>query len=130
MESSVRKSAISKIIGLAVGERDGAWVVKDGEEWRELSAPEIVLVDAEYAVLYRESLVPKSITKVQAMLQLKALSLWSTFAAFLASNADANDIWMLALSVDRDNAFIPVIAAVVGWDDVATDNFFIEAGKL
>lgn len=74
--------------------------------------------------------VPQSITKVQTMLQLKALGLWETFKAFLASNEDANDIWILAISVERSNSFVPIMAQVVGWDDTQTDNFFIEAVKL
>lgn len=78
----------------------------------------------------RKALVPQSITKVQAMLQLKALGLWDTLKTFLSANEDANDIWVLAISVDRNNSFVPIIAQVVGWDEVQTDNFFMEAVKL
>lgn len=87
-------------------------------------------VDGKFVTPYVAPSVPTSITKVQTMLQLKALGLWETFKAFLASNDDANDIWVLAVSVDRDNSFVPIIAQVVGWDDSQTDNFFIEGAKL
>ena len=117
-ENSVTRLADGAVIPFVDGnfdyEKYKQWV-KDG------GVPEFVEA---------EVLVPQSITKIQAMLQLKVLNLWDIFKLFLAENSDANDVWMLALSVERDNSFVPIMAQVVGWNKVQTDNFFIEAAKL
>lgn len=117
-ENSVTRLADGAVIPFVDGnfdyEKYKQWV-KDG------GVPEFVEA---------EVLVPQSITKIQAMLQLKVLNLWDIFKLFLAENSDANDVWMLALSVERDNSFVPIMAQVVGWNKVQTDNFFIKAAKL
>ena len=75
-----------------------------------------------------EDAKPKSITKIQAMRQLKSMNLWTQFQTILASNADANDEWTLALSLDISDPFIAEIGTALGITDMQT--LFNEASLL
>lgn len=69
-----------------------------------------------------------SITKIQAMRQLKSMNLWAQFQTILASNADANDEWTLALSLDISDPFTVEMATALGISDMQT--VFNEAALL
>ena len=69
-----------------------------------------------------------SITKVQAMRQLKAMSLWATFNEALATNKDAQDEWDLALGLDINDPFVSEISTALNISDIQA--LFNEASKL
>jgi len=73
---------------------------------------------------------PQTITKLQAMKQLKVLKLWSKFQNILANNADANDVWLLALNLDRKDPLVANIGKSLNLTDTDIDNLFAEASKL
>ena len=75
-----------------------------------------------------EDAKPKSITKIQAMRQLKSMNLWANLQTILASNADANDEWTLALSLEFSDPFIAQIGSALGITDMQT--LFNEASLL
>ena len=74
--------------------------------------------------------VPASITRVQAMKQLKVLTKWTVFKAVLATNVDAQDEWDLATELQRGNPFVAMLAPALNMTDADLDNLFIEASKL
>ena len=82
--------------------------------------------------------VPQSITKVQAMRAMKQIdvdavagtSMWTNFQSLLASNADANDEWVLALDLQRNNQFVRTLTPALGKTDAQIDDLFVLAGTL
>lgn len=87
-------------------------------------------VDGKFITPQPEPIQVTSITKVQAMRQLKSMNLWTEFQAMLSSNTDANDEWILALSLDINDPFVQSLAPILGItiDDLQT--LFNEASKL
>ena len=75
-------------------------------------------------------MVPQTITKLQAMKQMKAIGKWEAFKAILASNEDLNDEWGLSLNLDRSYPLVIGVAQLFEFTDVDMDNFFIAASKL
>ena len=69
-----------------------------------------------------------SITKIQAMRQLKSMNLWTQFQTILSSNSDANDEWTLALSLEFSDPFTAQIGSALGVTDMQT--LFNEASLL
>ena len=88
-----------------------------------------LLTDAEYqAAIAPAPIKITSITKIQAMRQLKSMNLWATLQTILASNADANDEWTLAISLEFSDPFIAQIGSALGITDMQT--LFNEASLL
>ena len=74
-------------------------------------------------------IVPSTITKVQAMKQMKFESLWVGFKTFINEevNEEANDEWMLATELQREHEFTLAFGMVVNKTSAEIDTFFIEA---
>lgn len=83
-----------------------------------------------YIATPKEVLTPFSITRVQAMKQMKVLGLWENFKTILASNEDAQDEWDLATLLEREHEFIAMLAPALGLSEADIDNLFIEASKI
>lgn len=131
MESSVHKSAISNITGLSVGERDGAWVVRDGETWRELTAEESSAVSVEYDRLYRESLVPKSITPQQFHRGLNKAGLYEQALTMASADFDTKMYFEKSLEFERHHPLLVSMAKVgFGLSDEQIDTMFVEWSTL
>lgn len=131
MDTSVHKQAISNVTGLQVGERNGAWVVKDVSGWRDLIAGEIDLAAAEYDRLIKEAAVPASITMRQARLVLNTAGLLSTVESSIASMPKAVQIeWEYASDVQRNSPTITTLQDALGLSDAEVDQMFVDGAKL
>ena len=88
-----------------------------------------LLTDEEFqAAITPAPIQITSITKIQAMRQLKSMNLWANLQTILASNADANDEWTLALSLEFSDPFTAEIGTALGIADMQT--VFNEASLL
>ena len=85
-------------------------------------------VDGKFITPQPEPVQVTSITKVQAMRQLKAMSLWETFKEVLASSQDAQDEWDLALGLDINDPFVSEISTALNISDIQA--LFNAASKL
>jgi hypothetical protein len=74
--------------------------------------------------------IPQTITKLQAMKQLKVINKWDTMKAMLAQNEEINDEWMLSDNLNRSYPLVLKMAKGMGFNDEELDIFFIEADKL
>ena len=74
--------------------------------------------------------VPQTITKLQAMKQLKVIDKWNTLKAILASDEDVNDEWVLSDNLNRTYPLVLGMAQALGISDEELDTLFIEASKL
>lgn len=74
--------------------------------------------------------VPQTITKIQAMKQMKVIGKWETFKTVLASDEDINDEWLLSDNLNRTYPLVLGIGQMFEFTDTDLDNFFIEASKL
>lgn len=133
MDTNVHKQAIAKVVGLQVGERDGVWVVKDSAGWRELSAEENTMVDTEYSILFRDSMVPKSITSIQGLLAIDAAGMSSMYEAWandpvrtFAERAFINK----AQTWNRDDPTLLAAATAFNLTSEQIDNMFIMGATL
>lgn len=129
MDNGIYKKAIQAATGLQVGFTED-WVVNEEGKWRGLSSKEIEASMLEYEKLFRENVVPKAITKVQAMKALKAAQLWDAFKTALASNVDAQDEWELALELQREHPFVIGLASTLTLSETQLDDLFIQAATF
>ena len=74
--------------------------------------------------------VPQTITKLQAMKQLKTIGKWEALKAILASNEDINDEWLLSDNLNRSYLLVLQMAQALNLTDEEVDTLFIEASKL
>ena len=74
--------------------------------------------------------VPQTITKLQAMKQMKAIGKWEAFKTVLANDDDVNDEWVLSDNLNRTYPLVLGIGQLFGFTDADMDNFFIEADKM
>ena len=81
-------------------------------------------------VKYRKSQVPKSITPLQAKLQLLKLGLLDEVEALVSGDRTAQLYWEYASVVERDNAVLLLMANSLGLTSEQVDEMFIEASKL
>lgn len=135
MDNGIYKNAITGILGFSVGEQSGAWVVKDGEQWRELTAQESADVQVEYDRMYKESIVPKHISTRQARLALLSVGMLGEVETAIAGMASpereqAQIEWQYASEVFRDNPLIIGMATQLGMNSDQIDQLFIDASKL
>ena len=80
---------------------------------------------------YLASLVPQSITKLQAMKAMKQTgTMWVDLKVLLASSEDANDEWTLALNLDRQNDFVVSIGLALSKTEQELDDLFTLASTL
>ena len=81
-------------------------------------------------VEYRKSQVPKSITPLQAKLQLLKLGLLDEVEALATGDRTSQLYWEYASVVERDNAVLLLMANSIGLTSEQVDEMFIEASKL
>lgn len=74
--------------------------------------------------------VPQTITKLQAMKQLKAIDKWNALKVVLASNEDVNDEWVLSDNLNRTYPLVLGMAQALDISDEELDTLFVEASKL
>jgi len=129
MNNALRKTAISKVTGLQVGFTD-EFVVMENGEWRALSAAENTAVDAEYDLLYKDSLVPKVITPRQARLALLQATLLDEVELLLSNDKAMQIWWEYSLEIERNHTHIEAMATALGLTAVQLDDLFILAATL
>jgi hypothetical protein len=76
------------------------------------------------------SIVPQSITRIQAMKAMKNIGIWETFKNVLASNQDAQDEWDLATELRRDNEFVQMLIPALNLSNKQFDELFNQASLL
>ena len=81
-------------------------------------------------VEYSKSQVPKSITPLQAKLQLLKLGLLDEVEALVTGDRTSQLYWEYASVVERDNAVLLLMANNMGLTSEQVDEMFIEASKL
>lgn len=99
---------------------NGVYIIK----YRVLPKTENEIVE------YRKSQVPKSITPLQAKLQLLKLGLLDEVEALVTSDRTSQLYWEYASVVERDNAVLLLMANSIGLTSEQVDEMFIEASKL
>jgi hypothetical protein len=72
-------------------------------------------------------LVPKKVTKVQAMKAMKEINIWSEFLELLDSNIDAKEEWDLTTYLHREHAFVNGLAPYLNLSQEQLDQIFIIA---
>lgn len=135
MDNGIYKNAITSILGFSVGEQNGAWVVKDSEQWRELTTQELADVQVEYDRMYKESIVPKHISMRQARLALLNAGILANVETAIAGmkspqRGQAQIEWQYTSEVFRDNPLIIGMATQLGINSDQIDQLFIDASKL
>lgn len=94
-------------------------------------APPISEEAIEKAVAKRkDELKVKSITPLQAKLQLHRLGLLDEVEAMVASDVEIKLYWEYALAIERNHPVLHNIAAQLGLTDEQVDSMFAEASKL
>jgi hypothetical protein len=85
----------------------------------------------EQTRLHSIALIPKVISKIQAMRAMKATgTLWVDFNTLLSSNQDAKDEWDLATELVYDNPFVLQLASALELSSLQLENLFILADTL
>lgn len=84
----------------------------------------------EYPKTEETTYIPQTITKLQAMKQMKAIGKWEAFKTVLANDEDVNDEWLLSDNLNRTYPLVLDIGQLFGFTDEDMANFFIEANKL
>lgn len=79
---------------------------------------------------YEPVQVPQTITKLQAMKQMKNIGKWEVFKVVLANDEDINDEWILSDNLNRAYPLVLRVAQLFEFSDEDMDTFFIEASKL
>ena len=94
-------------------------------------APPISDEAIEKAVAKRvDELKVKSITPLQAKLQLHRLGLLDEVEAMVANDVEIKLYWEYALVIERNHPVLHSIAAQLGLTDEQVDNMFADASKL
>lgn len=131
MDNGIYKAAIASVTGLLVGERDGVWVVKDATGWRTLLAAEQTAITAEYDRMYKDFIVPKSITMRQARLVLNSAGLLTTVQQSIGAMPTEVQIeWEYANVVVRNSPIISTLQTALGLTDAQVDQMFIDGAAL
>lgn len=85
----------------------------------------------EQTRLHSIALIPKVISKIQAMRAMKATgTLWVDFNTLLSSSQDAKDEWDLATELVYDNPFVLQLASALELSSLQLENLFILADTL
>lgn len=79
---------------------------------------------------YIKAQIPQTITKLQAMKQMKNIGKWEAFKVVLANDEDINDEWILSDNLNRAYTLVLRVAQLFEFSDEDMDTFFIEASKL
>lgn len=90
-----------------------------------------VLTKTEDEIIeYRKSQGPKSITPLQAKLQLLKLGLLDEVEALVTGDRTSQLYWEYASVIERDNEILLMMAEQLGLTSEQVDEMFIEASKL
>jgi hypothetical protein len=82
-------------------------------------------------VTYAPTVIPQSVSPLQARKALKQQSMLTTVqAAVAAADEDTQMAWEYATSFDRTSPFVSSMAAALGWTDEQVDQLFILANSL
>lgn len=71
--------------------------------------------------------VPRTITKLQCMKQLKKIEKWEAFKALLEASPDANDEWILSDDINRNYPLTKQMGEALGLSEEELDDLFREA---
>ena len=104
-------------------------------EFQKIASTSVAMINNEYTRVYnvvdmtpeeiRAKTVPKQITKVQGMRAMKNQGLWQTFKTVIKTDEDAEDEWILATALERDNPFVAALAPALGLTESETDALFV-----
>lgn len=103
----------------ATANGDIPFTAEEEAEWDEM-----ILAEAN------KKEVPQTITKLQAMKQMKVIGKWEEFKTVLANDEDVNDEWLLSDNLNSTYPLVLGIGQLFGFTDDDMDTFFIEASKL
>ena len=78
----------------------------------------------------KDELKVKTITPLQAKLQLHRVGLLDEVEAMVASDVEVKLFWEYALEIKRDHPTLSAMATALGLSDAQLDEMFIEASKL
>lgn len=81
-------------------------------------------------VEYRKGQVPRSITPLQAKLQLLEVGLLDEVAAMATTDRKVQLYWEYASVIERDNEVLLLMAGQLGLTEEQLDELFINASKL
>lgn len=90
----------------------------------------IVEKTEEEKIAYAKSLVPQSITPLQAKLQLLNIGLLDEVEAMVSADRRIALYWEYALDIQRSHPTLSQMAEALGLTDAQLDEMFIEASKL
>ena len=90
----------------------------------------IVEKTEEEKIAYAKSLVPQSITPLQAKLQLLNMGLLDEVEAMVSADRRIALYWEYALDIQRSHTTLSQMAEALGLTDAQLDEMFIEASKL
>ena len=136
VESTVMPEARGTSKGLILANFNVEQVMKeDGTvmyQYEQLRfAPPISDEAIEKAVAKRvDELKVKSITPLQAKLQLHSLGLLDEVEAMVANDVEIKLYWEYALVIERSHPVLQNVAAQLGLTDEQVDNMFADASKL
>ena len=131
MDTNVHKQAISNITGMPVGEREGIWVVRDGETWREITTDEAASVVVEYDRLQKVISVPQKLTPQQLHRGLYNDGLYDQAVTVVNGNFEHKLFFEKSLEFQRNHPLLIAIAKDgFGMSDEQIDQKFIEWGAL
>ena len=78
----------------------------------------------------RQRTVPQTITPAQVRVALAQLQLLETVEQLISTVPLAFIWWEYALEIRRDNQYVEMIGAELGWDSNQIDQFFIQASVI
>lgn len=100
----------------------------DGQEWVPLEAYCIMQTIAQYVA--PAIVIPTSITRLQAKLQLIKMNLYNSVEAMLDANTILKVYWMDANNFKRNDEILKEVATALNLTDAQVDEMFIAASKL
>lgn len=93
---------------------DAARAVPDGVEWSE----------ADGATLTPDPVpLPATLSKLAIRDEAVAQGIWSDLKAFIASDADRQERWDLAIAIPTDDPILTDAQAALGWTDAQAEAF-------
>lgn len=102
-------------------------LLADGIIFSKLVFPEMRIEEAEEDEFIDKGEVPRTITKLQCMKQLKKIEKWEAFKALLEASPDANDEWILSDDINRNYPLTKQMGEALGLSEEELDDLFREA---
>ena len=118
-----------KVVNVILGQIDGSIEIPNefgiGDLYENGEFKKAPIVEPEIVIE-----IPQTITKLQAMKQMKVIGKWEAFKTIIANDEDINDEWVLSDNLNRSYPLVLSVAQLFEFSESDIDNFFIEASKL